>query len=153
MESFPRNQTSLEKTSGVSMSDFLLRFFDFHKIYIRTFVDIVATEYRPGFILLSGNDFVLSTSLPLITLANIVPLHALMAWGRRLLAPLQYLTLLISGFYGLYPVLERDASYTPIAQRLGVYLNFKVGLCERYQPAREKLSGNMVLSRWKRKTS
>jgi ubiquitin-conjugating enzyme E2 Q len=112
-------------------------FFDFHKIYIRTFVDIVATEYRPGFIRLSGNDFVLSISLPLITLANLVPPRALMAWDRRLLASPQHLTLLLSGFHGLYPVLECDASYTPIAQRLGVCLNFKVGLCERYKPGRD----------------
>jgi len=112
---------------------------DFHRIYIRTFVDIVATEYRPGFIRLSGNDFVLSISLPLITLANIVPPRALMAWDRRLLASPQHLTLLISGFHGLYPVFECDASYTPIAQRLGVCLNFKVGLCEGYKPARDQV--------------
>ena len=62
-----------------------------------------------------------------------------MAWDRRLLASPQYLTLLISGFHGLYPVLECDASYTSIAQQLGVCLNFKVGLCERYKPARDQV--------------
>jgi ubiquitin-conjugating enzyme E2 Q len=57
-----------------------------------------------------------------------------MAWDRRLLASSQHLTLLISGFHGLYPVLQSDASYTPTAQRLGVCLNFKVGLSARYKP-------------------
>ena len=98
------------------------------------FVDVVATEYRPGFIGLPGDDFVLSISLPVITLANLIPPRALMAWDRRLLASSQHLTLLISGFHGLYPVLEPNATYTPAAKRLAVNLNFKVGLSERYKP-------------------
>jgi len=104
----------------------------------RNFIDIVATEYRPGFLRLGGNDFVISISLPVITLADSIPPRALMAWDRRLLACSQHLTLLISGFHGLYPVLENDGSYTSAAQRLGVSLSFKVGLSEKYKPGREQ---------------
>ncbi|KAF9481500.1 hypothetical protein BDN70DRAFT_876298 [Pholiota conissans] len=103
------------------------------------FVDIVATEYRPGFIGIGGNDFVISVSLPVITLANSIPPRALMAWDRRLLASSQHLTLLIGGFHGVYPVLEHDASYTSPAQRLGVSLSFKVGLSEKYKPGNENV--------------
>ncbi|KDR71552.1 hypothetical protein GALMADRAFT_253891 [Galerina marginata CBS 339.88] len=103
------------------------------------FVDIVATEYRPGFIRLGGNDFVVSVSLPVITLADSIPPRALMAWDRRLLSCAQHLTVLISGFHGLYPVLENDASYTGAAQRLGVSLTFKVGLSEKYKPGNEQV--------------
>jgi len=60
-----------------------------------------------------------------------------MAWDRRLLSCSQHLTLLISGFHGLYPVLENDVTYTSGAQRFGVNLTFKVGLTERYKPGTE----------------
>lgn len=61
-----------------------------------------------------------------------------MAWDRRLLSCSQHLTLLISGFHGLYPVLENDVSYTSSAQRLAVSLGFKVGLSQRYKPGTEQ---------------
>jgi ubiquitin-conjugating enzyme E2 Q len=61
-----------------------------------------------------------------------------MAWDRRLLSCSQHLTLLISGFHGLYPVLENDVSYTSSAQRLAVSLGFKVGLSQRYKPGAEQ---------------
>ena len=61
-----------------------------------------------------------------------------MAWDRRLLSCSQHLTLLISGFHGLYPVLENDVSYTSSAQRLAVSLDFKVGLSQRYKPGAEQ---------------
>ena len=80
----------------------------------------------------------MSVSLPVITLANSIPPHALMAWDRRLLSCSQHFTLLISGFHGLYPVLENDVSYTGSAQRLGVSLGFKVGLSQRYKPGPEQ---------------
>jgi ubiquitin-conjugating enzyme E2 Q len=79
-----------------------------------------------------------SVSLPVITLSNTIPPHALMAWDRRLLSCSQHLTLLISGFHGLYPVLENDVSYTSSAQRLAVSLGFKVGLSQRYKPGAEQ---------------
>lgn len=60
-----------------------------------------------------------------------------MAWDRRLLSSSQHLTLLISGFHGLYPVLENDGSYTPSANRHAIALTFKVGLSERYKPSTE----------------
>lgn len=78
-----------------------------------------------------------SVSLPVITLAESIPPRALMAWDRRLLASSQHLTLLITGFHGLYPVLESDASYSSAAQRLGVGLTFKVGLSKNYKPGNE----------------
>ena len=80
----------------------------------------------------------MSVSLPVITLSNSIPPHALMAWDRRLLSCSQHLTLLISGFHGLYPVLENDVSYTSSAQRLAVSLGFKVGLSQRYKPGAEQ---------------
>ena len=80
----------------------------------------------------------MSVSLPVITLANSIPPHALMAWDRRLLSSPQHLTLLISGFHGLYPVLGNDVSYSDSAQRLGVSLGFKVGLSQRYKPGTEQ---------------
>ncbi|KAF9566809.1 hypothetical protein CPC08DRAFT_703781 [Agrocybe pediades] len=103
------------------------------------FVDIVATEYMPGFVRLSGNDFVLSVSLPVLRLAECIPPRALMAWDRRLLSRSQHFTLLISGFRGLYPVLEDDVTYSAAALRLGVNLSFKVGLTEKYKPAKEQV--------------
>ena len=80
----------------------------------------------------------MSVSLPVITLSNLIPPHALMAWDRRLLSCSQHLTLLVSGFHGLYPVLENDVSYTSSAQRLAVSLGFKVGLSQRYKPGTEQ---------------
>ncbi len=62
-----------------------------------------------------------------------------MAWDRRILASSQHLTLLISGLRGVYPVLQPDASYMAIAQRLGVNLNFQVGLSGRYKPGKEQV--------------
>lgn len=108
-------------------------------LFYRDFVDIVATEYRPGFIRIGGNDFVISISLPVITLADSIPPRALMAWDRRLLASSQHLTLLIGGFHALYPALENDATYTSSAQRLGVSLTFKVGLSQKYKPGSEQV--------------
>ena len=98
----------------------------------------MASNYRPGFIHLGGDDFLVTVSLPVITLSNSIPPHALMAWDRRLLSCSQHLTLLISGFHGLYPVLENDVSYTSSAQRMGVSLGFKVGLSQRYKPGAEQ---------------
>lgn len=109
------------------------------RISSRNFVEIIATEYRPGFIRLGGNDFVISISLPVIELANLIPPRALMAWDRRILSCSQHLTLLIAGFHGLYPVLNDDASYSSTAQRLGVNLTFKVGLSEKYKPGRDQV--------------
>ncbi|PPQ71310.1 hypothetical protein CVT24_012036 [Panaeolus cyanescens] len=105
----------------------------------QNFNEIVATDYRPGFIMLGGNDFVVSVSLPVIKLADSIPPRALMAWDRRLLSCTQHLTLLISGFRGHYPVLENDGSYSLNSQRLGVGLSFKVGLSHRYKPGTEQV--------------
>jgi ubiquitin-conjugating enzyme E2 Q len=61
-----------------------------------------------------------------------------MAWDRRLLSRYQHLVLLISGFHGLYPVLNTDGTYTPAASQLQANLTFKVGLSGRYKPGKEQ---------------
>ncbi|KAF9007058.1 hypothetical protein BDQ17DRAFT_1351337 [Cyathus striatus] len=103
----------------------------------RDFVEVVASSYRPGFVRVSGDDFVLSVSLPVIKLAESIPPRALMAWDRRLLSRSQHLVLLISGFHSVYPPLESDGTYTSFSTRLGVNITFKVGLSGRYKPSKE----------------
>lgn len=61
-----------------------------------------------------------------------------MAWDRRLLSRYQHLVLLISGFHGLYPVLDTDGTFTPAASQLQANLTFKVGLSGRYKPGKEQ---------------
>ncbi|TFK19866.1 hypothetical protein FA15DRAFT_626277 [Coprinopsis marcescibilis] len=103
------------------------------------FVDIVASCYKPGLLRSGGgNDFIVSTSTPVLTLSKTIPPRALLAWDRKLLSKYQHLTLLISGFRGLYPVLTPDGVYTPEAAQLGVALTFKVGLSARYKPGKEQ---------------
>lgn len=102
------------------------------------FVDVVASEYKPGFMRISGgDDFILSVSVPVIQLAQSIPPRALMAWDRRLLSESHSLVLLISGFRGVYPVLESDGTYTSAAQKISAELTFKVGLSPKYKPGYE----------------
>ena len=61
-----------------------------------------------------------------------------MAWDRRLLSRYQHLVLLISGFHGLYPILNSDGTYAPSAKQLQANLTFKVGLSGRYKPGKEQ---------------
>ncbi|KAH6905576.1 hypothetical protein BKA70DRAFT_1372977 [Coprinopsis sp. MPI-PUGE-AT-0042] len=103
------------------------------------FVELIAHNYKPGRIRTTGgNDFILSVSIPVIRLAETIPPRALMAWDRRLLSRYQHLVLLISGFHGLYPVLNTDGTYTPAASQLQVNLTFKVGLSGQYKPGKEQ---------------
>lgn len=105
----------------------------------RNFVDTVASSYTPGLTRISGgDDFILSVSVPVISLAQSIPPRALMAWDRRLLSESQHLVLLISGFRGIYPVLENDGTYTSAAQKIAATLSFKVGLSPRYKPGNEQ---------------
>ncbi|KAL0948368.1 hypothetical protein HGRIS_010950 [Hohenbuehelia grisea] len=104
----------------------------------RDFVDIVASDYRPGFIQFGDDDFCVSVSLPVITLANSIPARALHAWDRRLLSRSQNLALSIYGFRGVYPVLAADGTYTADATRMGATLSFKVGLTKRYKPGKSQ---------------
>ncbi|TEB26206.1 hypothetical protein FA13DRAFT_1795840 [Coprinellus micaceus] len=103
------------------------------------FVDTVGSSFQPGLTRISGgDDFVLSVSVPVISLAQSIPPRALMAWDRRLLSESQHLVLLISGFRGIYPVLENDGTYTQPAQKISATLSFKVGLSPRYKPGNEQ---------------
>ncbi|EAU83704.2 hypothetical protein CC1G_05608 [Coprinopsis cinerea okayama7 len=105
----------------------------------KDFLNVVASSYKPGIIRTAGgNDFIVSVSIPVISLANAIPPRALMAWDRRLLSRYQHLTLLISGFRGLYPVIQNDGSYTDSATKLAVSLAFKVGLSQSYKPGKEQ---------------
>ena len=72
----------------------------------RDFKEIVAHGYHPGFIRFGAAEFALTVSIPAKSLADIISPHALLAWDRQLLIGPQYLTLLISGMRGVYPVLK-----------------------------------------------
>ncbi|GLB36141.1 putative ubiquitin-conjugating enzyme family protein [Lyophyllum shimeji] len=101
------------------------------------FVETVAAGYRPGMIHFAEDEFAISISLPVITLAKSIPPRALMAWDRRLLTRSQHLTLLISGFRGVYPPLNSGGAYNALAQRCGSSLAFKLGLTPKYKPGKE----------------
>lgn len=101
------------------------------------FIETIATGFRPGLIRFGGDDFSISVSLPVITLAASIPPRALMAWDRRLLSRSQHLCLLISGFRGTYPTISSDGMLSPVAQQFGTALNFKVGLTPGYKPGKE----------------
>lgn len=60
-----------------------------------------------------------------------------MAWDRALLSKTQHLCLLISGFSGVYPVLNADGTYTANAIKASANLQFKIGLTQRYKPGKE----------------
>ncbi|KAH9934607.1 hypothetical protein B0H21DRAFT_759509 [Amylocystis lapponica] len=103
----------------------------------RDFIETVACGYRPGFVSLGTDDFVLSTSLSIVALARDIPPRALMAWDRRLLARTQHLTLLVSGMRGTYPVLQEDGTLSADATARAVGLHFHVGLTAEYKPLKE----------------
>ncbi|KAJ6632300.1 hypothetical protein B0H10DRAFT_1865630 [Mycena sp. CBHHK59/15] len=108
----------------------------------RDFLEIVSSSYRPGLITITPggfhpaeSDFVLSVSLPTVALTQTIPVQALVAWDRRLLAAprARHLVLLIAGFGGVYPAL----SPVGVPLRPGVAaLRFQVGVCARYKPDR-----------------
>ncbi|OBZ72871.1 Poly [ADP-ribose] polymerase 6 [Grifola frondosa] len=103
----------------------------------RDFNEVVACNYRPGFIRFGIDEFALSVSLPVISLAECIPPRALMAWDRRLLSRTQHLTLLIAGLRGTYPLLHGDGAYRPEAVARGVSPLFRVGLTSGYKPQKE----------------
>ncbi|KAL4268089.1 UBC core domain-containing protein [Pleurotus pulmonarius] len=99
----------------------------------KDFVETVAAGYRPGFTRFLGGDYCISISLPIITLTEMIPPRALMAWDRRLLSRRQHLTLLISGFHGHYPPLAADGFYHRDATGSGTSIAFRVGLSSTYK--------------------
>lgn len=102
----------------------------------RDFIEIVASDFRPGLIKIGSNDFYLTVSVPVIQLANSIPARALMTWDRRLLSSSQHLVLLISGWNGVYSALNGDGTYNDTATKLGSKLKFSVGLCPQYKPGK-----------------
>lgn len=101
------------------------------------FLEVVAASYRPGLIRFGADDFAISVSIPIITLAESISPRTLMAWDRRLLLRSQHLTLLITGLRGAYPAIDSKGQYLNEALRRGVTLSFKVGLTQRYKPSKE----------------
>ncbi|KDQ20058.1 hypothetical protein BOTBODRAFT_184055 [Botryobasidium botryosum FD-172 SS1] len=104
----------------------------------RDFIEMVASSHHPGLIKIGGNEFLLTVSVPVISLANSISPRALMTWDRRLLSSSQHLTLLISGFNGVYPPLQADGKKTPLAESKATKLKFSVGLCPRHKPGNKQ---------------
>ncbi|KDQ20057.1 hypothetical protein BOTBODRAFT_152662 [Botryobasidium botryosum FD-172 SS1] len=104
----------------------------------RDFIEMVASGYRPGLIKVGGNEFLLTASVSVISLANSIPPRALVTWDHHLLSSSQHLTLLISGFNGVYPSLNADGKKTPLAESKTTNLKFSVGLCPQYKPGNEQ---------------
>lgn len=102
------------------------------------FIEIVASDYRPSIIRIGSNEFLLTVSVPIISLVGSIPPRALMTWDRRLLSSSQHLTLLISGFNGVYPALKDDGAKSNIAESKASKLKFSVGLCPQYKPGKEQ---------------
>lgn len=64
-----------------------------------------------------------------------------MAWDSRILDTTRHLTLIITGTRGVYPVLEANGRVKRQVLDRGSKLHFKIGLSERYKPAKEYLIG------------
>ena len=107
---------------------------------ISHFNEVVAYEYRPGFIPFGADDTVLSVSTPIIKLVGDIPARALMAWDKRLLARTQHLTLLIIGLRGTYPVLQGDGTLPSDAAMRGILPQFRIGLTPLYKPHKEDVA-------------
>ncbi|KAH7886667.1 hypothetical protein F5I97DRAFT_2017525 [Phlebopus sp. FC_14] len=103
----------------------------------REFVEAKAAGYNPGIIWTGPSNFILSISIPVIDITKNIPPHALLAWDRHLLEPEQHLTLLIYGFFGVYPLLQSDGTFSREAEHAGASLKFKVGLTRQYKPSKE----------------
>ncbi|KAH9895584.1 hypothetical protein C8Q73DRAFT_688553 [Cubamyces lactineus] len=101
----------------------------------RDFNEIVAHGYNPGFIQFGTDDFIISVSIPVKSLAETISARALVAWDRRLLERSQHLTLLISRLHGVYPVVKPDGALTHTAIARGVIPHFRIGLTTRYKPS------------------
>lgn len=100
----------------------------------RDFLEVVASDYRPGILCSETSEFILTVSTPVVALN--IPGRALMAWDRCLLSKSQRLTLVIAGFQGVYPPLTSEGDYR-LPLRTGA-LKFRVGLTKRYKPGKEQ---------------
>ncbi|KAI8977714.1 hypothetical protein BD414DRAFT_516981 [Trametes punicea] len=109
-------------------------------VHYRDFNEIAAHGYHPGFIRFGVDDFALSVSLPAKSLADIISPRALIAWDRFLLAGPQHFTLLISGFRGVYPMVEPRGTLSRIATARNAAPQFRVGLTPDYKPKKEDVA-------------
>lgn len=105
-------------------------------IFCRDFVVVKAAGYNPGILWTERNRFILSVSLPVSDLFQSILPHALLAWDRNFLQPGLNLTLLISGFSDVYPVLQQDGTLSPYLLRTGSTLKFKVGFTQHYKSSK-----------------
>ncbi|KAF8551149.1 hypothetical protein OG21DRAFT_1499321 [Imleria badia] len=103
----------------------------------KDFVEVKAAGYNPGILWTGSDRIILSVSLPVSDLFQHTLPHALLAWDRHFLEPGLHLTLLMSGFSGVYPVLQQDGTLVPILLRTGSSLKFKVGFASQYKPSRD----------------
>lgn len=101
----------------------------------RDFTEVKADGYNPGILWTGSNRFILSVSLPVSDLFQRIVPHALLAWDRHFLEPGSHLTLLISGFIDVYPVLRQDGTLVPNLLPTGSLLKFKVGFTQHYKPS------------------
>ncbi|KAL4066326.1 hypothetical protein V8B97DRAFT_2025481 [Scleroderma yunnanense] len=85
----------------------------------RDFMETSDAGYNPGIVWAASNDFLLTVSLPVVSLVEEIPPHALLAWDRHFLELGQNLVLLISGFRGFYPILQEDGTLLPGATCAG----------------------------------
>ncbi|KAF8129886.1 hypothetical protein EV363DRAFT_1432403 [Boletus edulis] len=108
---------------------------------MKDFVDVKDAGYNPGILWTGSNEFILSVSLPVVDLFQRILPHALLAWDRHFLEPGLHLTLLISGFNGVYPVLQQDGTHTQNYLRTGSTLKYKVGFTQNYKPSGNNAAG------------
>lgn len=114
----------------------LILCFPVHDLFLcdsSDFNESVAAGYRPGMIYIPTCGMVVSMSIPVITLAQVIAPRALMAWDARLLSKNQHLTLLISGMCNTYPILQNDGTLSGNSTEL----QFRVGLTSHYKPSKE----------------
>lgn len=96
----------------------------------------MGSSYTPGIIRTGQrNDFVLSVSVPVKSLAQSIPRRALTAWG---ILESEHFVLLITGFGRVYPVLQNDGTYNSTAQMASANLSFRVGLSPQYKPGKSQ---------------
>ena len=80
------------------------------------FQEVTECGYRPGIIRYGTTERIISVSIPIVALARLIPLRALVAWDKRLLMRTQYLTLLISNVQGKWPVLGPDGVVSSVVR-------------------------------------
>ena len=108
----------------------------------RHFNEIVAAGYRPGYFPSEG---AVSVSIPVSTLATLVPPRALVAWDKRLLSRNQYFTLyILSNKRTQYPfAIHTDGSGGSLQASP---ISFRVGLTDTYKPQWAQCDSEPILT-------